>query len=122
MLKRLPILLILVAFPAAAQTEFPTPAPGRLATGFVQMCLNASGQAQSNCGTYGVPTPFTVGGAAVAVGRAVGVYATAAGTVTFIMAGGTSYTVPVAVGYQIFPFAVTGASAATVTATYANLN
>jgi hypothetical protein len=64
---------------------------------------------------------FTVAGAAVSPGRAVAVNCTVAGNVTFTFADGSSLQVPVATGLTILRFAVTGASAATATATYAVL-
>ena len=76
----------------------------------------------TNSAAFSTATAFAVGGSAVTAGRSVGVYCTSAGTVTFTMSSGGSYTVPIVVGYQTFPFAVTGATATTGTATYANLN
>ena len=76
----------------------------------------------TNSAAFSTATAFTVGAGAVTAGRSVGVNCTSAGTVTFTMSGGGSYTVPIVVGYQTFPFAVTGATATTGTATYANLN
>jgi hypothetical protein len=67
-------------------------------------------------------TPFTVGGAAVLAGRSTAANCSVAGNVTYTMAGGGSYTVPVVVGWTNFPFGVTGASASTATCTYVNLN
>jgi hypothetical protein len=64
---------------------------------------------------------FTVAGAAVSPGRAVAVNCTVAGNVTFTFADTSSLTVPVATGLTILRLSVTGASAATATATYAVL-
>lgn len=68
-------------------------------------------------------TPFTVGGAPIAPGRATATNCTVAGNVTYTFSGGSSYTVPVVVGWTNFPFSVIGASASTATcSTYVNLN
>jgi hypothetical protein len=76
----------------------------------------------ANMMAFSTVIPFTVGGAAVTAGRATAANCTVAGNVTYTMAGGGSYTVPVVVGWTSLPLAVTGASASTATCTYANLN
>ena len=89
------------------------------------LVLNPDGSVASpgvdpNNAAFSTPTPFTVGGAAVPVGRSTAAVCTAAGTVTYTMPGG-SFNWPVVVGGQIMPFAVTGASAGPA-CTYTNLN
>lgn len=62
-------------------------------------------------------------GTTYAAQRSLGVVCTVAGNVTFQLADGSTLTLPAAVGWQTFPFAVTQIVAAgtTATATYFNL-
>ncbi len=137
-MMRLALAALMIAAPsvAEAQVTFQSPKAGSLAPGFVVMCLDSNGLAvpQSNgaCpgqtittsdpnnAAFSTPTPFTVGGAAIPVGRSTAAVCTAAGTVVYTMPGGT-LSWPLVVGGQILPFAVTGASSGPA-CTYTNLN
>lgn len=58
-----------------------------------------------------------------APGRAIQIRASGAGTVTLLLAGGTSVVVDVVIGTNIFPYAVTTATVGTATITsYTNLS
>lgn len=64
--------------------------------------------------------PMTVGTAYTAQ-RSIGVNCTGAGTITAVFNDGSTLSVPVGVGWQTFPFAVTKVSASTGTCIYVNL-
>lgn len=114
----LPLLALLAASPALADiTTLIDPS-----NNFVGTSTNPLVSSDPNNVAFSAATPFVVGGPPVPVGRSVAVNCTVAGNVTFTMSNGGSYTVQVPVGWSLFRFAVTGASAATATATYANLN
>lgn len=52
-------------------------------------------------------TVLTSGASAIAAGRSVGVYCTAAGDITLTLSGGSAIAVPCFPGWQTFPFAAT---------------
>lgn len=87
----------------------------------------ASAQLYAPVNSYDVNNAPFQGAVAMTVGvsyvpqRSVGVLATVAGNVTFQLVDGSTLTVPVVSGWQMFPFAVTQVTASTATATYVNL-
>jgi hypothetical protein len=89
------------------------------------MAVNAAGQA-SVSDVQSAPFAGAVAmvvGTAQAAQRSIGVLCTAAGNVEMTFSDGSTITLPVYVGWQTFPFAVTTivASGTTATASYYNL-
>ncbi len=116
--------LLAGALPAAAQLQPSGGGGGGGSASNPSVVSPAPGQTfptnDPNNAAFSTPTPFTVGGPAVAVGRSTAAVCTAAGTVTYTMPGGT-LSWPLVIGGQILPFAVTGASSGPA-CTYTNLN
>lgn len=77
----------------------------------------------ANNAPYSGVVALTPGTPTASLGRSIGIVCTVAGNVSLTLQDGSTYVVPVAVGFQTLPFAVTqvNTSGTTATATYANL-